>query len=198
MFNNNNLESFFYIVIIISLLSSNIFAQQKVHFSPKLTLDLAGSHSVSLQEQKGDMDVNTSFSIGFEVLSNKNKVFNFGGGLMYLFPREQEIKESGKFYFIPIYAIGKLNLTADETIGPSIILNVGYNLIFNGDSNYKGIFSLSGGLLLGGGIRYSINNFYFEVLYKSLNGSASFDALDSKIDFDISYTTLSLGIGLLI
>jgi hypothetical protein len=195
---NTTLKSFFYIIIIFSFITSNIFPQRKVHISPKFALDLAGNHSVSLQSLKGDTNVNTSFSIGIEILGCKNEVFNFGGGLLYLAPREQEIKGTGNFNFIPIYAIGKLNLAEEASDGTSIILNVGYNLIFNGDTNYKGMFSLNGGLLFGGGIRYSINKFYVEALFKSLNGSASYEDQDSKINFDITYTTLSIGIGLLL
>jgi hypothetical protein len=194
----NNPKVLFYIVIIISLLSTNIFTQRKVHISPKFTLDLAGNHSASLQELTGDKNVNTSYSLGIEIFGCKDDVFNFGGGIMYLAPREQEIKDSGKFNFIPIYAIGKLNLADEASNGASIILNIGYNLIFNGDTNYAGMFSLNGGLLFGGGIRYSIYNFYVEALYKSLNGSASYEDQDSKINFDITYTTLSIGIGFLL
>lgn len=195
---NTTLKFFFSLIIIFSFTSSNLFPQKKVQISPKLAMDLAGNHSVSLQGLTGDKNVNTSFSIGVEILGCKDEVFNFGGGVLYLVPREQEIKDSGEFNFIPIYAIGKLNLAEEASNGVSIILNVGYNLIFNGDTNYKGMFSLNGGLLFGGGIRYSINKFYVEALYKSLNGSASYEDQDQKINFDITYTTLSVGLGLLL
>ena len=198
MFNSNILKLFFCLLTFFILFSSDIFSQRKVFISPKFSTDLAGNHSVSLQEQKGDLSVNTGYSIGFEVVSNQNETFNLGGGLSYLFPREQEVEGSGKFNFIPIYAIGNLEHTKDENIDLSIILNVGYNVIFNGDKNYRDILSLSGGLLLGGGIRYRNNLLFIEALYKSFGGSARFENPDTKIEFDINYTTLSLGIGLLI
>jgi hypothetical protein len=196
MFNYSCLKLFFYVAVISCLVSTSGYSQRRMFISPKVALDLSGNHSVSKKGQSGDLSVNTGFSVGLEVLSNKNEIFNVGGGLLYLSPREQEVKDSGKFNFIPIYAIGKLNLLTDQTIVPSLILNVGYNVIFNGDTKYKGPMSLTGGLLFGGGVRVSFNSFYFEGLFKSFSGSASYSNMDSNIEFDVTYTTLSFGLGL--
>jgi hypothetical protein len=115
---------------------------------------------------------------------------------MYLIPREQEIRGSGKFNFIPIYIVGKIKLTQQESAIPILIGNLGYNVLFNGDSNYKGTFSLSGGLYIAGGLRLETNEIFLEGLYKSFGGSAKYRGGGSTYDIDVTYTTVSFALGL--
>ncbi|HVO75635.1 MAG TPA: hypothetical protein VMT35_16510 [Ignavibacteriaceae bacterium] len=182
-------------ILFIFLLSSFLitaYSQANPIVSPKICLDIAGKHAVSMGSANGSLNVNTGISIGFEILSNTGSNFNFGGGLMYLIPREQQVSGSGKFNFIPIYGLIKIDLSTNVPVTPSLIGSVGYNVLFNGDSNYKGPTSLKGGLYLAGGIRISPGTLFFEVLYKSFSGSANYQ----NLNFDIVYTTLSIGMGL--
>jgi hypothetical protein len=181
-------------ILLFFLMSSfliTIYSQTSPIVSPKLCLDIAGKHAVSMGNASGDLSVNTGVTIGFEILSNTGSNFNFGGGLMYLIPREQEISGSGTFNFVPIYAMIKVDLSTNVHVVPSLIGSIGYNALFNGESKYKGPMSLKGGLYLAGGMRISPGTLFFEVLYKSFSGSANYQ----NLNFDIVYTTLSIGMG---
>lgn len=170
-----------------------------VDVSPKITVDVSGSHKASAFGMSGSLGVNTGVSLGVEVGRNLPEVFNFGVGLAYLFPREQEISGSGKFSFIPIYAILRLSLvTGDANIVPSIVGNLGYNAVFDGDGNYRGPWSLSGGLYAGGGLRLDFSSVFLEGQYKMFNGSASISNGYSGASIDVTYTTFALGFGVLL
>jgi len=83
------------------------------------------------------------------------------------------------------------------TILDSVLIGLAQAVALIPGSSRSGT-TITGGLLLGGGIRYRNNLLFIEALYKSFGGSARFENPDTKIEFDINYTTLSLGIGLLI
>lgn len=188
------MKKFTVLLSIILVATSVSFAQKLVTVSPNISFDIAGNHKVSLQGRNGSMSVNPGVTLGLEITSVSENVFSFGGGVMYLIPREQEVSGSGEFNFMPVYALGKIKFTTNESgVVPSLILNIGYNVLYNGDSNYKGPLELSGGLYLAGGIRFDINKIYFQGIYKAYNGSASMSGVSSS--FDVTYTTLSLGFG---
>jgi hypothetical protein len=165
----------------------------------KFCVDVAGSHKSTTMNHSSSMDVNTGKSVGFEVGRRSEESFNYAIGLTYLIPREQVISGSGNFNFMPIYAVGKIRLTqGEESIKPIFIANVGYNVLFNGDTNYKGLFSLSGGLYIAGGLRLEIDKFFFEGLYKLFNGSAKYGSGDATVNINVAYTTFSLALGVLL
>jgi hypothetical protein len=176
--------------------SKKVIARDPTSVALKFCIDLAGSHKVSAMGHSGSMDVNTGVSVGLEVGRRSEEMFNFAVGLTYLIPREQVISGSGKFNFMPIYAVGKFRLNeGEESIKPILIGNLGYDVLFNGDSNYKGPFSLSGGLYFAGGLRLEIDQFFLEGLFKSFGGSAKYD---SDTSIDVTYTTFSLALGVLL
>ena len=198
----------------ITINKSMIFSLQPVdsssrsktkHTSPtrvalKFCLDLAGSHKASAMGQSASVDVNTGISIGLEVEKAEKSIFNYAVGMMYLIPREQKVSGSGNFNFLPIYAAAKIRLSMEEeSIIPVLIGNIGYDVLFNGDQNYKGPFRLSGGLYIAGGLRLEIQKIFFlEALYKSFGGSAKYSIDGTDINVDINYTTVSLAFGLLL
>jgi hypothetical protein len=178
--------------------SKKIIARNPTSVALKFCIDLAGSHKVSAMGQSGSMDVNTGVSIGLEVGRRSEEMFNFAVGFTYLIPREQVISGSGKFNFMPIYAVGKFRLNeGEESIVPILIGNLGYDVLFNGDTNYKGPFSLSGGLYIAGGLRLEIDQFFLEGLFKSFGGSAKYDS-GTTTNIDVTYTTFSLAFGVLL
>ncbi len=181
------------IVILGLLLSSAGYSQRKASISPKFCVDLSGSHKANAMGQSSSLNIKTGVAFGLEIARNTGETFNFGLGLLYLVPRELEVTESGNFNFVPVYALGKISLVSkEESIIPSLIANIGYNVIYNGDSNYKGPLNLKGGLYIGGGLRLDIEKFFLEGTYKSFSGSATY----SDVTFDVTYTTFSVGAGL--
>jgi hypothetical protein len=161
----------------------------------KVCADLAGSQKASAMGQSGSVDVKAGLSFALEFGKINDNVFNYAFGIMYLSPRELDVSGGGKFNFVPLYAVAKIKLTRqEEEIIPIIIANIGYDLIFNGDSDYNGPYSLSGGLYIAGGLRLEINKFFFEGLYKSFGGSAS----GNNINISVTYTTFSVAFGILL
>lgn len=160
----------------------------------KLGFDLPGDHKVSVLGESGTEDVETGFSITGEFFGAINNYFDLGGGLTWQFPRSQDEYE-GDFYFIPIY--GMMRVRSDsKTAAPYFIGQIGYNLLFEGDSNYKGSgvyeADLEGGLYygLGGGVIIN-EHFLIEMLYSVNNGTGDF----SGIEFDVEYSKFSILVG---
>ncbi len=163
--------------------------------SLKVCADLAGSNKASAMGQSGSIDVMTGISFALEYGEINDNVFNYAFGIMYLNPRGLDVRGGGKFNYVPLYEVVKIKLTSqEEKVIPIIIANVGYDVIFNGDSFYSGPYNLSGGLYIAGGLRLEINKIFIEWLYKSFGGSAS----GNNININVTYTTLSVGFGVLL
>jgi len=175
--------------------SSKIRETSPIKVALKICVDLGGSHKVSAISESGSLDVNTGISAALEAGIINESVFNAAFGIMYLIPREQKMSGSGTFNFVPLYTVFKFKLSQqEEKVIPIIIGNIGYDVIFNGDSDYKGPFTMSGGLYIAGGLRLETNAFFLEGLYKSFGGSASYKGLT----IDVTYTTFSLAVGVLL
>ncbi len=181
------------LLFVVTFFAGTIYSQSGVMFSPKISLDLLGNHEVEVMGKTGDLDVNSAITIGLEVSQKVTDIFISGAGISYLFGREQEVKGSGKFYFVPIYVIGQLQLGHSQDVQPSVVGNFGFNVIYNGDSAYSGEATLSGGIYFAAGLRLDFSNLFIEGLYKSFQGSATL----SSVELDVNYKTLSIGAGLL-
>lgn len=185
--------------ILIGLIANIGLAQGSVIISPKISLDVPGDHRVSINEQDGSIDVKYGVSLATEFIYITEGLLSIGGGIMYLTPREQKIGGSGDFNFVPIYTVWQLQLVKnDEKYFPSIIANIGYNLIYKGDQTYKGPLSLDGGIYFSVGFRVTKNDIFGEAMYKSFKGSATYDNMLNKKVADINYTNLSFGVGILL
>lgn len=182
----------FFIAIVFTQM---VYSQSSVELSPKINLDFAGSHEASALGETGSLDVNTSITLGIEVTRKSESPFTFGIGASYLLSREQELEGSGEFYFVPVYAIGRLKFgdNADSFV-PSVVANLGYNILYDGDSAYSGGANLSGGLYFGAGLRVNFNKIFIEGLFKSFQGTGTV----SSIEIEVNYTTLSIGVGFII
>lgn len=157
----------------------------------KLGFDTSGDHEVSFLGITGSEDVEDSFSASFEFVGAINDNFGIGGGFTWQSPRSQE-KYPGDFYFIPFYGLIKIR-SASKEIAPYFIGQIGYNLIYEGDTNYKGDGTLDGDLYygLGGGVIFK-NKFQIEFLYSVNCGTYRF--LGYEFDMEYSKVTLSFGI----
>ena len=144
-----------------------------MQISPVISLDLAGTHKVSGFGNSGSLSVNPSFTIGAEILRPIGDKAVAGLGLMYLFPREQEVSGSGNFNFVTAYGSAVIDLFGQsENLITALVLNIGYNFIYSGDRNYTGGLSLKGGIYWGAGVRVGFNNLFIQGLYKSFARSA--------------------------
>jgi len=183
------------LLFLVILFTQTVYSQSAVTISPKISIDLLGNHSAKILSQSGDLDVNSALTFGVEFSKKTTNTFVLGAGVSYLMDREQEIKGSGNFNFVPIYAIGRIQIgNTEDSVIPSIVGNIGYNILFTGDSSYRGKASLKGGIYFAAGLRLEFSMIFIEGLYKSFQGSATI----SSIEIDVNYTTLSIGAGLML
>jgi len=161
----------------------------------KLGFDTSGDHEVSVLGVTASEDVEDSISASFEGVGFINDNVGIGGGVTYQFPRSQD-RFKGDFYFIPVYGLIKIR-SASKKAAPYGIGQIGYNIIFEGDNDYKGtgIYAadLDGGLYYGIGAGVIISEkFQIEVLYSVNNGTATI--LGTEFDIEYSKVTLSVGV----
>lgn len=151
-----------------------------------------------------DSDTEMGYSLGIDYLHPIADVFAVGLGLEYQLNRK--IKDtSSEFGFMPIYLTGMLapfnNKKGDElmrTFLPYAKVNLGYNVMYNGNDNYKFLnSSLNGGFYWAAGVGAKLPyNLTADVMYSSYAGqhSISFPILGSFTSDD-TYTKVSLNIG---
>ncbi len=162
----------------------------------KLGFDFPGDHKVSAFGESGTEDVEAGFSLTGEFFGAINKNVDLGGGLTWQFPRSQK-DYPADFYFIPLYAMIRVRSDSQET-APYFIGQLGYNLIYDGDTDYTGIdeykFELEGGLYygIGGGVILK-NRFLIEILYSVNKGTGSNSYYN--VDIDVEYSKFSLLFG---
>ena len=186
------------IALILFLFSSTtVFSQMNFKIIPKVSLDVAGSHNVSALGKSGSLSVNTGYTLAIEFLRPIGERVDAGVGLMYLFPREQEVSGSGKFNFVTVYGAAVINLLEKtQNIMPSLVLNLGYNFIYTGDLYYTGGLATRGGIYWGAGLRINYRKLILEGLYKSFAGSVSPGMFSSDSNtLDVTYSTFSIGAG---
>jgi hypothetical protein len=174
-------------VLLVIFVASYAFAGGVV----KLGYDTSGDHEVSAFGITGSEDVEDSFSASFEFVGAINDNFGVGGGFTLQIPRSQE-QYPGDFYFYPFYGLIKIR-SASKEFAPYFIGQIGYNLIYDGDINYKGTGTLDGDWYYGagGGVIFK-NRFQIEVLYSVNCGTYTF----SGYEFDIEYSKVTLSIGI--
>jgi len=140
-------------------------------------------------------DVENDFSISGEFsYLNKVKPIEIGIGVNYQFPRGLKYYK-GNFNFTSFYLLSKIYFAKPtENSNPYLVYlvgHLGFNS-FNGDNDYKGPLSLSGGVYYGVGIGMGRNHLFFQILYSVNNGSAEF--LGKTADIKYSKVSLSLGV----
>ena len=124
-----------------------------------------------------------------EIFSRINKNLDIGGGITVQIPRSLE-NFQGDFYFVPLYGAIRVRFDTENVI-PYFIGQFGYNF-FDGDSDYKGIIDLDGGLYwgIGGGI-ITNQHFLIELLYSVNNGTGRAFGISGDVEY--SKVTINLG-----
>lgn len=156
----------------------------------KFGIDFSGDHELSGAGQSMSFDNETGISFSGEIFASINPNFDLGGGLTYQVPRSVEDYE-GEFNFVPIYGMMRFKSSA-EKVAPYGIVQLGYNILFDGDSSYKGPADLDGGLYygIGGGIILN-KHFLIELLYSVNQGD--FSLLGVSLDVENKQFTLNIG-----
>jgi hypothetical protein len=150
-------------------------------------IDISGTRDIEGVKN----DVEQSYSAAVEFTKPVMKFLHLGVGVEGQLPRSTE-GGTGKFYFIPVYAVGRVPIPLG-LINPYATARVGYNFFF-GDDAYKG----AGGKLKGG-IHYGFGAGV--VLFKFLLAEGSYSIYNGVHEFggstfDTTYSTFGLKAGL--
>lgn len=188
----------------------------KSRCSIKIEVDTLGRHKVlrkGLEGLGGSKNVETGISLSIEYGSEYGSIndtsIKLGIGTTYQIPRSLKNFE-GDFNFIPIYSLIKICSVTNEPT-TYLIGQLGYNVLYEGESDYKGELSLRGGIYYGIGVGLILNhNFQIEALYSINKGEGDYSggtvehydsdygwiySYVSPMSFDIGYSKISLSIG---
>lgn len=159
---------------------------------PKLGIALPGSHKAEAFGASSTKDTGMGISLGMEYLVPGSDRFMYGAGFEYLLSRELE-NNGGSFKFAPVYATGMYFLKAnDNKFWPFVKLNLGYNIMYDGNDDYKGPLSLKGGFHYGFGLGAIIQEYiHLDILYSNYAGTAEW--LGSSLD--VNYSDIGLKVG---
>ncbi|MFH1283870.1 MAG: hypothetical protein ABII27_09445 [bacterium] len=165
----------------------------------KIGYDFNGKNSYSgkINELTAEspVDVKDSISLTSEYIYYIDRYFGCGFGITYQLPRQ--IKEgniNGKFYFFPIYFIGKIHFPG-EYLTPYLQGHLGYNYLF-GNGSYKNGRLLYGGLYYAGGGGIKIKEaFFLDYLFSIHEGSEIKHVDGEAFEADLEYSKMSLSIG---
>ena len=147
-------------------------------------IDLSGTRDIEGDED----DVEQSFSVAVEFTKPIAKLFHLGAGIEGQFPRSAD-GEDGTFFFIPLYAVGRLQLPIP--LEPYATGKIGYNF-FLGNEDYLLGGKTKGGLHYGFGVGVVLFKFLVaEGSYSIYNGVQELGGSDS----DTTYKAFSLKAG---
>lgn len=162
---------------------------------------------------KGKKD-NSGFEFALEGTKNITNNLELGLGIAYLqnakletyLPHLNEKYKMGNYNSIPLYAIGKYNITTfSNGITPYVKANLGYSFNLNEKNitftNETGVTSTSNlkvdnGLYYGAGIGAEYNNFLIDIMYQQTTADAKIylpGEQTNKKSFDYSKVTFSFG-----
>ena len=170
----------------------------------RLGLQVNGAHEVSILGLVGEVDVETGFSYGGDLLYRFHPNAEFGMGYDFQIARSQ-VGLPGDFDFTTLYGAFRI-LAPDINFSPYLAGRVGYGF-FSGDALYRGTFGvLSGDLyyFVGGGAQVvqfewfaSPAAIYVEIGYGVNQGSIQDDVIGyvanmqySRVEFSIGVTNL--------
>jgi hypothetical protein len=174
-------------LLLIFAISSFAFAGPKIIL--KVGLDTLGTHEISILGLDGSEDVKTGLSISGEFINEVNDKFDIGAGITLQTKREQR-DYAGEFSFVPIYALARYH---PDPVRKDFyfIGQLGFNL-FQGDSDYKGAGSLSGGKYFGFGMGAATQEkWQIEMLYNRNDGEYEVYGITGEV----TYSILSFSVG---
>lgn len=159
---------------------------------PNVGIDFAGNHKAELGSSS-NFDTKMGFSLGAEYLSPASENLLLGAGFKYNVNRKLENSDAA-FGLSPLYATGiYVNKSAEQTVWPFAKVNLGYNILFSGNDDYKGSASLKGGLYYGIGFGAIIQeNIFVDLMYSSYAGTMELygfelDITDTHVGMTVGY-----------
>jgi hypothetical protein len=176
----------------------------------KLAVDVEGRNSYSNvivdgtdTIHRGTSSIGNGISLSAEVIHALNPWIGIGGGASYQSPREEPVS-GGKFSFVPIYGLLRVQSTPDENNRYYYAIGqFGYNY-FIADEKYAGAgnYKMTNGAYAGLGAGYVFGRLLVEALYTVDQGKMSGNDFDStnaryNISADANYRKLSLAAGIL-
>jgi hypothetical protein len=178
------------------LITTAVYADQII---PRINIDFGGWNTFAQGGTSIDGNSNMGFGLAVEYLKRVNRIYALGGGFEYMFQRNlskiaANSADYGNFYYVPLYVTGKLFISKkeDPKYDPFLKLNLGYNIIYNGDDTFKAGASFSGGFYIGIGAGVVINKrINLDLMYSTYTGKETFSGI-SQDDF---YSKISIGIG---
>lgn len=188
-------------VFALAFFSGSAFAENSVA-KIKVGFNLSGDTSVK-EDNTGNSaseKAETGFSFAGEGFHKSNDVFKVGGGAEYLAKRSiKNTSGDTKFNFLPIYITAELS-----PIKPLRELyfkgNLGYNVLFDIETDNPFINAILSSLTKKGGIYYAFGTGYefdfglvLEAMYSHYSGGLEYSSPSVNIDF--TYNTFTLNVG---
>ncbi|MFC1501362.1 outer membrane beta-barrel protein [Elusimicrobiota bacterium] len=174
----------FGVLMAILMVAGSLYAAQIV---PKLSLyDTSGS----IDGGSGAVDVDPGYGISVEYLTEAGDNIMVGGGIEYQVARAMtDSNPSSEFNFAPVYLTGQYCFSPGESLNPFVVLNLGYNLIYDGNDTFKTNGDLEAGIYYAGGVGAVINEkIRVDLLYSSYAGkTGGSDTTYTKIGLDVGY-----------
>lgn len=190
------------LIVVFGLIIAGSGVVTAAEFILKPNLDVAGSGKMEALGASVDYSAGTGFGLGAEVVDKVSDSVEIGAGFSYYFPRKMEkakflgvetaLAQETLFNFVPIYGLARFNIFSGDNIKGFSKVQLGYNVIFDGNDNFKGSSTLSGGLhyAVGGGLAFS--NALIEMMYSVDEGSSSGSGITAKMN----YSKIALSVGL--
>jgi len=176
----------------------------------KVASDNSGRLNISVEGESDSLDIKTGFSVTYEFISRISEKTGMGGGITYQAERGFKEYEEAKFNFIPLYVLLKSYV---NSYGASTFYTVhlGFN-VFNGNDEFKGEDTLTGGIYYGAGIGFNLGEkSQLELLYSVNTGTIEwpggyytyydpyygyYSYYEPPYTIDIKYSTVGVVLGL--
>jgi hypothetical protein len=186
--------------VIIFILASVFFttaglAQHGITVGIKAGTELIATHDLRYGDNRSKTDVKPGYSLSLELITPIFIDLQAGVGTTYQLPRQQDIDfDSGKFNFIPIYALLNYRILSRTILNLHALVHAGYN-IFSADRTYDAGGDLTGGFYWGAGVQIRhMQNIVIDMMYKQHNGTSAIRDFEN----DVRYSVLSLSFGILL
>ncbi len=150
-------------------------------------------HVASSGGSSAETDVKSGFSLIYEGHGLMTNNVDFGFGIEIMTPRELDLSGTdANFTFLPAYASFVMHPYRYTDFLPYFSLQLGYNLVYDGNDDYKGSGDTAGGLYSGVavGMLFSQST-KVELRYARYEGSYE----SGLFDLDIAYDEFSLVVG---
>ncbi|MDR1941142.1 MAG: hypothetical protein LBQ47_02325 [Endomicrobium sp.] len=132
-------------------------------------------------------------SVAAEHYAYLNKIVAVGFGIGYEFQRH--FNETGRYSFLPIYAVVKARIISGEDYHVYAAAHAGYSHLI-ADSPYWQE-EARGGLYYAGGAGVSYKHFVFQILYSASSGNLKYSLGNDELNGDLKFSKIGLYFGYL-